>query len=111
LPFRVAHAICSHLVTARGREPDRSLASLVSEISQDLCGRPLTYTEEALETILSPRHFVMVRRTLGGPAPEVTAQASQVARALLDDDRAWASTATASLRSAERRLEERSAAL
>ncbi|MEP7307742.1 MAG: argininosuccinate lyase [Acidobacteriota bacterium] len=111
LPFGVAHAICAHLVAARGRDPGRALSSLVSEISQELCGRPLVYTDEALATILSPRHFVNVRQTLGGPAPPETDRASLAARQQLDDDRAWGSGAAASLRSAERRLEERSARL
>ena len=111
LPFRVAHAICRQLVAARAQEPDRSLAALVSELSQDLCGRPLTYTDEELATILSARHFVNVRRTLGGPAPDVTAQASHSSRMQLEDDRAWSSAATASLRSAEQRLAARSAEL
>ena len=107
LPFRVSHAICSRVVRADAASRDRSLSSLVAEISQDLCGTPLAYTDEALATILSPRHFVNVRRTLGGPAPEETARASHAARQQLDDDGAWWSSATASLRSAERRLEER----
>ena len=111
LPFRIAHAICSRLVSARVREPDRSLSSLIVEISQELCGRPITYTDEALARILSPRHFVNVRRTVGGPAPDVTSLASHAARGKLDADRAWHSGATASLRSAEERLVERSARL
>ena len=32
-------------------------------------------SEDALQRILSPRHFVEVRRTLGGPAPEETGRA------------------------------------
>ena len=111
MPFRVAHAICGQLVAARGREPDRPLSLLLSEISQELCGAPLVYTDEGLATILSPRHFVNVRRTLGGPAPEETARASHAARLQLDDDGAWWSSATGLLRSAERRLEERSTSL
>jgi argininosuccinate lyase len=111
MPFRVAHTICRRLIAAREHEPDRPLSSLVAEISGELCGTPLTYTDEALASILSARHFVTVRRTLGGPAPEETARASQAARQQLDSDRAWWSGAAASLRSAERRLEERSASL
>ena len=50
-------------------EPDWSLSSLIVEISQELCGRPITYTDETLARILSARHFVDVRRTLGGQPP------------------------------------------
>ena len=82
-----------------------------SRFLRNCCGRPITYTDEALARILSPRHFVNVRRTLGGPAPDVTSLASRAAREKLDADRAWHSGATASLRSAEERLVERSARL
>jgi hypothetical protein len=44
-------------------------------------------------------------------APSETGRASNAARQQLDDDRAWGSGAAASLRSAERRLDERSASL
>jgi len=68
-------------------EDAKEISSLVSEISQHLCGRPLTCTDAALTTILSPRHFPTVRRTLARPAPDVTAQASHASRWHLDDDR------------------------
>ena len=42
----------------------------------ELVGRPIVYSEERLQEILSPRYFVTVRRTPGGPAPEETARAA-----------------------------------
>ena len=42
-----------------------------------------------LQRILSPRHFVEVRRTLGGPAPEETARALAASRGLIGRDHAW----------------------
>ncbi len=38
-------------------------------------GRPLLYSDEDLRRILSARHFVNVRTTLGGPAPSETGRA------------------------------------
>ena len=64
-----------------------------------------------LAEILSPRHFVSVRRTPGGPAPEQTARASAASTAQLEADRAWLKTAADALLAAERRLAERSQAL
>jgi argininosuccinate lyase len=87
------------------------LSALVSDISGELLGTPITYTEEALTRVLSPRHFVNVRRTLGGPAPEETARALRVSHAQLETDRHWWKGATGALTSAERSLAERSAAL
>jgi argininosuccinate lyase len=74
-------------------------------------GRPLLYSDEDLQRILSPRHFVDVRQTLGGPAPEETARALSESQSLLDRDHAWLTERRAALAAAERRLRARSAAL
>jgi argininosuccinate lyase len=111
LPFRTAHAIVTKLVAARQLDPKRPLSSLVGEVSRQLLGAPLAYSEEALARILSPRHFVNVRCTAGGPAPEETARAAAAARERLDADQAWWRGATDALTAAERRLAEKGAAL
>jgi argininosuccinate lyase len=111
LPFRTAHAIAARLIEARTCQPDRPLSSIVADVSRELTGTPITYSEDALTTILSPRHFVNVRRTLGGPSPEETGRAARACRAQLETDRHWWDAATDALRSAEGRLRERSAAL
>ena len=61
--------------------------------------------------ILSPRHFVSVRRTLGGPAPEETARAAGVSRSCSTPTKRGGSRRPTRSREAERRLAERSAAL
>jgi argininosuccinate lyase len=104
IPFRAAHAIAGRLVAARGRSPERALSALVQEISRELLGAPLMYTDEQLTRTLDPRHFVNVRRTLGGPAPEETARAAGAARARLHADRGWWNDATEALAAAGRRL-------
>jgi argininosuccinate lyase len=111
LPFRTAHAIASRLIAARQREPNRPLADALAAASSDVLGAPIKYSETALAEILSPRHFVAVRRTLGGPAPEETARAAEVSHQLLAADEAWWEQATNALADAERRLAERSARL
>jgi argininosuccinate lyase len=111
LPFKTAHAIATKLVEAWACQPSQPLSSLLAEISFELAGVPLTYTEEGLKEILSPRHFVQVRATFGGPAPAETGRAAGVARVDLAKDRTWCSERTESLSAAERRLSERSAAL
>ena len=75
LPFRTSHAIAGRLMASRDRNPDRPIGELLAEASDKLPGAPLAYSDAALTAILSPRHFVTVRRTLGGPAPEETARA------------------------------------
>jgi argininosuccinate lyase len=111
LPFKTAHAIAGRLVAGRQRDPDRRLVDLLADASRELLGAPLAYSEEALATILSPRHFVEVRRTLGGPAPAETARAAKASRQQLEADEAWWSQATGALGQAEQKLAERSAAL
>src|SRR5437762_4275221 len=66
LPFRTAHTIASRLIGARQREPQRSPAELLAQASREVLGSPLAYSDAALGTILSARHFVNVRRTHGG---------------------------------------------
>ena len=111
VPFRTAHAIAAQLVQARERDPNERLSVLVAVISGELIGASLTYPDDASTAILSPRHFVKVRRTHGATAPEVAARAIADAREQLDDDRDWWNRATAALAAAERQLAERSARL
>jgi argininosuccinate lyase len=111
IPFRTAHAVAARLIAARLRDPKAPLASLLANASADLLGAPLQYSDSALTRILSPRHFVEVRRTRGGPAPEETARAAAAGRALLEDDQAWWTNTTDALTAAEQRLTDRAARL
>jgi argininosuccinate lyase len=111
LPFRTAHGIAARLIRGREADPKRPLSELLTDASMELLGAPLTYSEAQLTRILSPRYFVEVRRTLGGPAPEETERAVKASREQLDADDAWWSQATDALGRAERLLAERSAAL
>ena len=111
VPFRTAHAIAARLITARQQDPGRPLSSLVADASIALLGAPLVYSDAALAEILSPRHFVAVRRTYGGPAREETARAESASQAELEADLGWSKDATAGLVAAERRLAEWSARL
>src|SRR5262245_35245893 len=104
LPFKAAHGISAGLIRGRQQDASAPLAKLLASASKEIAGVPIEYSEGQLATILSPRHFVNVRKTHGGPAPEVTAQASGAARLQLDGDEAWWNTATAALAEAERRL-------
>jgi argininosuccinate lyase len=107
LPFRAAHAICARLVTFRQSNPKAPLTELLSQASPE----PLNYTEAELQAILSPRHFVEVRKTLGGPAPEETARAASVSCEKLAADEAWRAAAANSLTQARQTLAARVAAL
>ncbi len=111
VPFRAAHGIAAHMVKGRLESPNQPLSALLADASRDVLGTPITYSEQALANILSPRHFVEVRKTPGGPAPEETARASAASRVQLDGDEHWWAGATSELSAAEERLKQRSAAL
>ena len=125
LPFRTAHRIVARLVPAEqrrlpgqdhaehgeGEGAPRPLAERLAEVSAEVLGSPLNYSEAALAEILSPTHFVRVRKTPGGPAPEETAQAVSLSLAELEADRSWWTNTTRGLSESERRLSERAAAL
>src|SRR3954470_3664917 len=111
LAFRKAHAIAAHFVGGRQRHPEQSFAALLTEASTAVLGAPLDYSEERLRHILSPRHFVEIRKTHGGPAPEETARAAKASRARLAADEAQWTAATDALAKAEQTLASRSAAL
>jgi argininosuccinate lyase len=111
LPFRSAHTIAARLLKARRESPGTPLSTTLAAVSSDLLGVPLTYSDAEIDEILSPRHFVDVRRTPGGPAPSVTAGAIQESRQLLQRDAAWLARTREALAAADARLQQRSRAL
>lgn len=111
VPFQLGHRVASAYHQAMAAAPARSPAAVLAEVSEAVVGAPIRYTDEALAVLLGPRHFVEIRRTLGGPAPEVTARALDEAARNLAADRQWTRQTRAALASAARRLDERKAAL
>jgi argininosuccinate lyase len=111
LPFRSAHAIASGLVTRREQDPTTSLSETLAAVAAEIAGVTVRYSERALSEILSPRHFVEVRRTYGGPAPAETARALGDSRQRLAADQQWWTDAIEALKAAERNLSDRSAEL
>ena len=111
IPFRTAHGIAARLVKARREEPGAPLAETLRAASSDLLGAPLTWTDAEIAEVLSPRHFVDVRRTHGGPAPAETARAIKESRQALQRDGAWLAATRDALAAAEARLAQRSSAL
>lgn len=111
VPFTTAHRIAAGLMEARNRDPRAPLSRVLAEVSEGIHGTALRYSEAALAEALSPRNFVQVRRTLGGPAPEEVARATTSARATLESDQAWWDGRTAHLAQAQQRLADRCARL
>jgi argininosuccinate lyase len=111
VPFKTAHAIAVRTLKARADNPQADLASVLAAVCFQILGRPLPYKNSDLDRILSPRYFVDVRRTLGGPAPDETARAIAASQALMDRDHAWLTDRRNALAAADSRRRERAAAL
>ena len=111
LPFKTAHAIVGRLMVARREQPKAPLGETLDAVSASLLGEPLRYADAEIASIMSPRHFVDVRQTRGGPAPSETSRAIDAARRSLDGDRQWLSRIRDALSAADTRLHERSRAL
>jgi len=108
LPFRTAHAIAAGVMKGMREQPNASPGVLLGGVSSDLLGSAVIYTDAELAEILDPRHFVEVRRTLGGPAPTETARALEEGFAILERDSQWLTETRQGLLTAEAGLRERS---
>jgi argininosuccinate lyase len=104
VPFKAGHAIASQLIARASAGDAERPADLVRVISAEVLGRPIEMDDATLATILSPRHFIEVRTTPGGPAPTETSKAIEESRRELDADRAWLSGVSARLTGAEEML-------
>jgi argininosuccinate lyase len=111
LPFKTAHTLARRLLQAHAQSPRAALGGVLAAISLELTGRPVEIAEERLREVLSPRYFVEVRRTPGGPAPEEMGRAIHASRQRLVDDCRWLTTSRDALSAARALLQQRSAAL
>ncbi|MFN9866561.1 MAG: hypothetical protein ACK568_05655 [Pseudanabaena sp.] len=89
LPFGTAHKIAGKVIRGKNDQPSALMSDLLVKASTEVLGTPISYDEAAIEKVLSPRHFVEIRRTHGGPAPERTTEAIARSRAALAADEAW----------------------
>jgi argininosuccinate lyase len=111
IPFKTAHAIAGRLLKARCERPGAPLGATLATVSGDLLGVPLQYTDAQIEEIMSARHFVEVRQTLGGPAPAETARALVDSRETLAADESWLGATGDRLAAAHAQLRQRAEAL
>src|SRR3954453_75101 len=89
VPFTKSHEIATRLVAEASRRAGDPLEQVLADVSSAVLGRAIPYSAAELTEILSPRHFVQVRTTPGGPAPSETARAREASLTLLAADRQW----------------------
>jgi argininosuccinate lyase len=111
IPFKTAHAIAAKLRQVHRDAPGASLSETLGAVSSELLGVALPYTDSDIADIMSPRHFVEVRHTAGGPAPAETARAVRRSRELLASDQTWLIGTSDRLAGAQARLRRRAEAL
>jgi argininosuccinate lyase len=111
VPFKTAHAIASRFVAESSRRAGDTPARVLRDVTESILGRSIAFTDDALAEVLSPEHFVRVRTTPGGPAPEESTRAIARSRATLADDSGWHAKAIDRLHAAEGKLKAAAAAL
>ena len=111
LPFKASHSIAGKLIAASREDCNAPLATTLRDVSKAVTGKEIVYSEAELARILSPRHFVEVRKTHGGPAPSETSRALTESRKALAGDEQWLQNTVARLRSAQDKLKSASASL
>jgi len=88
LPFGVGHSVASRVVRAQRDQPGVSISGLIATFTKELAGREVRLSDDEVSRVLSPEHFVAIRRTHGGPAAEVVTHALGESEALLANDEA-----------------------
>ena len=106
LAFKTSHAIASRLAAEAPGKPRDQWPELLTRIASELSAARIHYSSDQLAEILSPAHFVQVRKTPGGPNPEVVAGAIRASRERLDRDREWFKTRMEKLKRAEEELKK-----
>jgi argininosuccinate lyase len=109
--FTDAHAVAARLLAVCRDAHESPSAAALDRVASEVLGRPLGYSDDDVARVLSARHFIEVRRTPGGPAPDVTDAALAASRGTMQDDSDWLAAARDRLAAAERRLRQRSEAL
>ena len=88
-----------------------ALSVSLSKVSAAVLGHSLDYSEDALQRIMSPRHFVEIRTTYGGPAPSETARALGASKQVLASRRSQWQNRRDQLRQADQDLRARVSSL
>jgi argininosuccinate lyase len=106
LPFRASHEVAATFVREQLEVPGLPPSVSLSRATSAVLGAPLDIDDATLARILSPMHFIEVRTTLGGPAPERTQRAIEDERVGLEQDRTWVTTTRRALQEAAATLRE-----
>jgi argininosuccinate lyase len=104
LSFRVAHEIVGKAV----RKSTNSKISIeaLQAAAKETINRELNLTSDELENILSAEHFIEVRKTYGGTAPEEIESSLSAEKQKIEYDEKWIREKQDKINSAKLKLEE-----
>ena len=106
LPFRISHKIVGNCVK-KALEGDGEITyPILQEVSKEVIGRELAFTEEELKETLTAEFFVSIRNIYGGSAPEETKRALSIERESENVDENWYEDSLAALEEAKTKLED-----
>jgi argininosuccinate lyase len=111
LAFKTSHAIASRFGIEAAQKARNEWPAVLARIASELANTKVEYSANQLTEILSPVHFVEVRKTPGGPNPDIVALAIRASRERLEHDRAWFASKMEGLKRAEEALARAVAAL
>ncbi len=78
MPFRLAHQIVGRTVTTaleNGLEPEEIDSKILDKISEEVTGESLDLDDELVRKALDPSEVIKTRKVVGGPSPEIVADA------------------------------------
>ncbi len=101
MSFREAHGLVAEAVRASADDAAESIAAALRKVKPGL-----KMKREEVVKALDPGNFVLVRKALGGPAPERTAEALKRARGLQREWDEWVAEKQVMLDEARRGLRE-----
>ncbi len=107
LPFRSAHRVVAQLVgsaLAAGLGPGDMTSGHLDAAAQAVLGYPLGLPDALVAEALDPRHFVEIRKVLGGPAPAAVRSLLTGHAKRLKEDEGWHAEQLARLAQAHEQL-------
>jgi argininosuccinate lyase len=103
VPFTHAHRIAAALASVPADNAE-AMAAALAQKARDVLGRDIAIEPALLQRVLSPEHFIAVRRTEGGPAPERVQVALSDSLGVLAADEATVSRLRGALSAAQAAL-------
>jgi len=111
LPFVTAHRVAAAVARSGCGGDAAAQSAALAATSTEIAGREIRIDAPAMARLLSPEHFVAVRTTHGGPAPDETARAIGASAVQVDADAAWLEATRRLLAEASSTLRAAAAAL